>query len=54
MHINLLSALLLVPFRSICQRFGMCYLVPTQWLFSQFVQNGPYDEREVIFQFFRC
>ena len=29
------------------------YLVPTQWVFVQYVQNGPRDEREIIFQFLR-
>ena len=28
-----------------------CYLRPQQWVFAQYVQNGPNDGVEILFQF---
>ena len=30
-----------------------CYLRPQQWVVSQYVQNGPNDEMEILFHFLR-
>ena len=35
----------------IWQVLTRCYLRPQQWVFSQYVQNGPNDELEISFHF---